>query len=62
MIQVTLYLYQALLAVLVQPQDLNLFQQILVLVLALVQAALILIIILTLNKALLRIIGSWERL
>ena len=62
MIQVTLYLYQALLAILVQPQDLDLFQQILVLVLALVQAALILIIILTLNKALLRIIGSWERL
>ena len=65
MIPVILYLYQALLAVLVLLQDLDLFLHILVLVLALVLAlvwaGLMLILILSLKKALLRIIGSWAR-
>ena len=61
MIPVILYLYQALLAILVLLQDLDLFLHILVLVLALVWVGLMLILILSLKKALLRIIGSWAR-
>lgn len=71
MIPVVLYLYQVLLVVLVLLQELSLFLHILVLRLALVPAlvlalmlALVLALvqvwlILSLKKALLRIIGSW---
>jgi hypothetical protein len=62
MIPVVLYLYQALLVVLALLQELDLFLPILAPVLALVQAGLMLILMLSLKKGLLRIIGSWERL